>query len=108
MDRLKNKRYGSFDYVCRYTGIPFYYDTAAKRDVCGIVKPMKKNIAYVAHKVLDSDNLDALALKYYNNPTYWWIIAFFNNITDPFINLREHFEIIKIPNISSINFGDLR
>ena len=108
MDTLKNKRYKDFDYTCRYTGIPYYYDTIAQKDVYGIVKPMLKKSAWVAHKVVQGDNLDALALKYYNNPTYWWIIAFFNDITDPFIELKDHFNIIRIPAISSIEFGELR
>ena len=85
MDKLQNKRYMQFDYTSRYTGIPYYYDTEAKRDVYGIVKPMLKNTAWVAHKITQEDTLDSLALKYYNNPTYWWVIAFFNNIPDPFI-----------------------
>ena len=108
MDKLKNKRYGSFNYTSRYTGVPYYYDTEAKRDVFGLGKPMLKKSAWVAHKVTSEDSLDSLALKYYNNPTLWWIIGYFNNIFDPFIVLKDHFDIIKIPSISSIEFGDLR
>ncbi len=108
MDTFKNKRYGQFNYTSRYTGIPYYYDTQAKRDVYGIVKPMLKKTAWVAHEVKQDDNLDALALTYYNNPTLWWVIAAFNDIIDPFINLKDRFDILKIPSISSIEFGDLR
>lgn len=108
MDKFKNKRYGQYNYTSRYTGIPYYYDTEAKRDVYGLSKPMIKKSAWVAHKVRSEDTLDSLALKYYNNPTFWWIIAFFNNIQDPFIKLVDTFDIIKIPSISSIEFGDLR
>lgn len=108
MDTFKNKRYGSFNYTCRYTGIAYYYDSEAQKDVYGIVKPMQKGTSWIAHKLKQEDSLDSLALKYYNNPTFWWVIAFFNNINDPFIKLNEHFDIIKIPNISSIVFGDLR
>jgi len=108
MDRLKDKSYEHFNYTSRYTGIPYYYDIETKQEVYGLVKPMLKNSAWVAHKIDQEDNLDSLALKYYNNPTLWWIIAFFNNITDPFIRLKDYFDIIKIPSISSISFGDLR
>jgi hypothetical protein len=52
--------------------------------------------------------LDSLALTYYNNPTYWWAIAYFNDIPDAFENLYDNFIIIKIPNISSIEFGEVR
>jgi hypothetical protein len=49
-----------------------------------------------------------LALSYYNNPTYWWIIAYFNDIQDAFIKLSDKFDILKIPDIRSLEFGDLR
>jgi hypothetical protein len=49
-----------------------------------------------------------LALKYYNNPTYWWAIAYFNDIGDSFGRLIDQFEIIKIPSISAITFGEIR
>lgn len=108
MDTFNNKRYASFNYTCRYTGVPYYYDTVGKRDVFGIGKPMLKNTSWAAHKVMPDDSLDSLALKYYNDPTYWWIIAYFNNIIDPFTPLHGKFSIIRIPNISSIEFADLR
>ena len=108
MDKLKNKRYGNFTYTSRYTGIPYYYDSVAQKDIYGLIKPMLKKSAWVAHKLKPEDTLDSLALNYYNNPTYWWIIALFNKINDPFIQLSKYFDVIKIPSISSIEFGDLR
>lgn len=108
MDTFTKKRYATFNYPNRYAGMPYYYDTKTQQDVFGIVKPMIKNVAWFAHKIIQGDTLDSLALKYYNNPTLWWVIAYFNDIVDPFIVLREHYDIIKIPSISSISFGDLR
>lgn len=70
MDTFTNKRYYTANYTSRQTGIPYYYDTEAERDVSGLAKPMLKNASWVAHKVVQGDNLDKLALKYYNNPTY--------------------------------------
>ena len=35
MDKLTNKQSLTFDYPSRYAGIPFYYDTVAKREVLG-------------------------------------------------------------------------
>ena len=84
MDVLTNKRYNNFDYVCRYTGIPYYYNRIDQRDIYGIGQNLDKDIPWVAHKVVQEDTLDSLALKYYNNPTYWWIIAYFNDIQDAF------------------------
>lgn len=108
MDILTNKRFNQFDYVCRYSGVPYYYNTEDKRDIMGLSKNMLKNIPWVAHGVKPDDTLDSLALTYYNNPSYWWIIAYFNDIQDSFTFLWEKYKTIKIPNISSIVFGDLR
>lgn len=108
MERLTNKNYATYDYTCRYTGVPYYYDTATGKEVYGIGEQLSKNTAWVAHKVKPEDTLDSLALTYYNNPTYWWIIAYFNAIADPFIKLSGKFSTIKIPSISSIEFKNPR
>lgn len=108
MDCLKNKKYYSFDYISRYAGTPVYYNTIDQTELMGLTKNMLKNNVWVAHKVKPTDSLDSLALTYYNNPTYWWVIAYFNNIQDAFISLKNYFEIIKIPALDSIQFGDLR
>lgn len=108
MDILTNKKVINADYVCRYTGTPYYYNTVDKRDICGLTTNINKNISWVAHKVRQEDTLDSLALTYYNNPTYWWVIAYFNNIQDAFERLINKFTIIKIPSISEIEFGDYR
>lgn len=71
MDDLINKRVSSFDYISRYTGVPYYFNTRDRREQQGIGKNMLKTTNSVAHKVLPTDTLDSLALTYYNNPTYW-------------------------------------
>ena len=108
MDILKEKTYKSYDYVCRYTSIPYFFNIEDKKYIYGIGTQMKKDIPYVAHKVKATDNLDYLALKYYNNPTYYWVIAWFNDILDCYEDLIDKFTIIKIPTISSISFGEER
>lgn len=108
MDTLKNKKYLQYEYRSRYSDTPTYFDSLRNKQVYGIGQPFKKDIAYVSHKVEPLDNLDSLALKYYNNPTYWWAIAYFNDISDAFENLYDNFIIIKIPNISAIGFGEIR
>lgn len=108
MDTLTNKRYQQYDYTSRYTDVPYYYDTINGRDVYGIGSNLDKSSSWVGHQVKTEDTLDTLALKYYNNATFWWIIAFFNDIQDPFIHLSDKFEVIKIPSISSIEFGNER
>lgn len=108
MDVLKDKNYKDYDYVCRYSSVPYYYNTLDNKYIYGLGTQIQKNIAYVAHKVTATDNLDSLALKYYGNPTYYWIIAMFNNINDAYENLIDYYDILKIPNIMSISFGDER
>lgn len=108
MDTLKDKRYEAYDYTSRYTHVPYFYDTLRDKEVYGIGDNMLKNIAFVSHKVTEEDTLDTLALKYYNNPTYWWVIAYFNDIQDAFRPLYEYIDIIQIPSINSIEFGELR
>ena len=105
MDTLKNKVYTKFDYLSRYTNVPHYYDTICNREVFGIGTNLKNNTEFVTHKIKSNDTLNSLALKYYNNPTFWWVIAYFNDIQDPFKPLRIKYETIKIPSISSIEFG---
>lgn len=105
MDTLKNKRYNTFDYLSRYTTVPYYYDTLSARDVPGLGTNLVKDTEYVTHKVRSNDTLNSLALKYYNNPTFWWVIAYFNDIQDSFKPLRDKYVTLKIPNISNIEFG---
>ena len=105
MDTFKNKSYANFDYLSRYTNIPYYYDTIKDMDIYGIGTNMKNTTEFLTHELKSNDTLSSLALKYYNNPTFWWVIAYFNDIQDPFKPLRRKYETIKIPSISSIEFG---
>lgn len=105
MDTLKNKAYENFDYLSRYTNVPYYHDTIQNRDIYGIGTNLKNHTEYLTHKIKSNDTLNSLALKYYNNPTFWWVIAYFNDIQDSFKPLRDKYETIKIPSISSIEFG---
>lgn len=106
MDTLKNKKYATYDYLSRYASTPYYFDTLEKKEVYGIGVNLKKDTPWVAHKVKQEDTLDSLALKYYANPTLFWVIAYANDIQDPFMQLKDHFDIIKIPSLSTIEFGN--
>jgi nucleoid-associated protein YgaU len=105
MDTLKNKIYANFDYLSRYSSVPYYYDTLSGKEVFGIGTNLRNDTEYVTHKVKSNDTLNSLALKYYNNPTFWWIIAYFNDIQDAFKPLRNKYKTLKIPSITSIEFG---
>ena len=105
MDTLKNKNYAKFDYTSRYASVPYYYDTLTNRDIYGIGTNLKTTAEFVTHEVKSNDTLHSLALKYYNNPTFWWVIAYFNDIQDAFKPLTYKYTTLKIPNIASIEFG---
>ena len=108
MDVLTNKNYGKFDYVCRLDAVPYYYHTLDDKYVYGLTSNLKKDIPYTLHEVKPTDTLDKLALAYYNNPTLYWIIALYNNIQDVFIDLYEYYKVIRIPNYTTLEFGDER
>lgn len=108
MDVLKDKKYNTYGYTNRYTYTPTYFNKIDKKEVCGIGKNLSKNTDYYTYKIWPGDTLDSLALKYYNNPTYWWVIAYFNDIQDAFVDLATNYKTVKIPNISTIEFTDLR
>ena len=108
MDILTNKQYINTNYNNRYAHTPIYYNTEDNEWITGIGSNVFTNNNWVAHKVLPEDTLDKLALKYYANPTLWWVIAYYNNIQDAFVRLVEYYDIIKIPNIANIEFGNER
>jgi hypothetical protein len=91
----------SFDEISR----KWEYDTLNDRQIYGIGTNLKTTTEFVTHKVKSNDTLNSLALKYYNNPTFWWVIAYFNDIQDAFRPLRDKYDTLKIPSISSIEFG---
>jgi LysM repeat protein len=106
METLRNKNYASFDYISRYSNAPYYYDTLTDKQIFGIGTNLKDNAEFVTHVVKSNDTLNSLALKYYNNPTYYWIIFSFNHITDPFEDPGPG-SILKIPSFSNIEFSEL-
>lgn len=108
MDSLKDKDYKKYDYTCRYSAVPYYYHTLDEKYVYGLGSNLYKDTYYTIHNIKDTDTLDSLALRYYNNPTFYWVIAYFNDIQDCFIKLSDYYTTIKIPHIASIKFGKER
>lgn len=101
---LINKKYKSYDRTSRYQVFPTYHHTIDEKRVYGLTSHLvTEDIKFIAHKVKNNDTLDSLALYYYNNPTYYWIIADFNRIRDPYEPL-ELGTILKIPTFSNIAF----
>ena len=106
MDRnLIDKQYRNYERVSRYSSFPFYYNTVDGKYIYGITSQLISDTSFTIHIASEIDSWDSLALKYYNNPTFWWVIAYFNDIQDAFKPLRNKYETIKIPSIASIEFG---
>lgn len=106
MDVLKNKSKISYSYISRYAAFPFYYHLLDKKFIYGITKQLSTNTTYVEITVNQEDTLDSIANTYYGRPDYYWIIADFNRIKDPFIKLSDHFTKINVPALSAIEYEE--
>ena len=103
-DVLKDKKYKQYENISRYASFPYYYHTEDNKYIYGITSHIDKNISFVSHVVRQGDTLDSLSLTYYGRPDYYWMIADFNDIQDPYENLFEKFVTLKIPTFTSINY----
>ena len=105
MDVLTHKQYKQYNYISRYSISPIYYHTLDDKYLVGRDKCLKDDTLYQTYKVLQGDTYDSIALRFYNNPTYYWIICSFNRILDPFENPVKG-TLLKIPSLSNIKFTD--
>lgn len=104
-DVLSEKYYKVYDRVSRYSVFPYYYNRLDEKYIYGITSQLKQeDTLYVSHTVKQGDTLDTLALYYYNNSTYFWIIADFNQILDPYKDLVLG-TVLKIPTFNNIKFN---
>lgn len=103
MDTLTNKQYKSYEKLSRYNNFPYYFDTLSDKYVYGTTSYLKDDISYTIHYAAEGDTWDSLALNYYNNPTFFWIICDFNRVQDPFTEIKVG-TAIKIPSFSELDF----
>lgn len=103
MRRLTNKSYRTYDKLSRYATFPYYYDMDNNKYVYGTTAQLKDNTIHSIYVVKARDTLDTIALYFYNNPTYFWVICLFNHIRDPYKKLEVGTEL-KIPTLSTIEF----
>lgn len=103
-DVLKDKNYKQYENISRYASFPYYYHTEDNKYIYGITSQIDKNISFVSHKVEQKDTLDNLSLTYYGRPDYYWMIADFNNIQDPYEILYGNYKSLKIPAFTSIQY----
>lgn len=104
-DVLTDKQFKAYHKISRYSGIPYYFNAVDKRYQYGTGTNLRTDTPFKIHKVVEGDTLDTLALYYYNNPTYFWIIADYNRIQDPYMTLTVGSQI-KIPTFSAIEFEE--
>ena len=104
MDVLTNKQYLQYKYISRYATFPVFYNTQDNKYVYGITAQLDDSTPYVEVNVMQGDNFDSLSDYYYGRPDYYWIIADYNRIQDPFIDLWSKYKTIKIPVLSNILF----
>ena len=106
MDCLKDKSYKQYSYISRYKRFPYYYNTLDRKYIDGITSQLAKDTISVLQKVKQNDTLDSLSLQYYGRPDYWWIIADFNDIQDPYVKLFGRYDTLKVPSLTSISYED--
>lgn len=106
MDKLSNKNFKDYNYICRYSQFPYYYNETDKKYMQGLTAQLSEDTTYVLHEVKVGETLDSIALDNYSNSTYFWVIADFNHIRDPFAEL-EVGTMLKIPTLTGISFERL-
>ncbi len=104
MEVLKDKSFKTYYRESRYGAFPYYYHTLDNKYVYGTTAWLDDTTPYLTHKAEQNDTLDSLALHYYNNPTYFWVIADYNRIADPFEPLVVG-DVLKIPIFSNIRYN---
>ena len=103
MDVLTEKSYKSYDRLSRYADFPYYYNKLDNKYEYGITSYLNQNVSAKAYTVKKGDTLDSIALMYYGNPTYFWVIADFNRILNCLDDLTVG-ELLYIPSINEIEY----
>ena len=101
MDVLTNKTAKTSNYYSRYNGFYYYYNKLDNKNQMSTSRWISHNNAnYSTYVVKEGDTYDSIALWFYNNPTYYWIICDFNRILNPMSQPSEG-DILYIPNLGS-------
>lgn len=101
---LINKQYKEYDRVSRYSVFPIYFNRIDNKYIYGLTSQLKKlDTTYVMYTVQKNDTPDSISLYFYNSPLYYWVICDFNNILDPFEELKEG-TVLKIPTFNNIEY----
>lgn len=100
MNILTNESTKTSEYYSRYNGIAQYYNKHDKKYQLALKSWLKKDFDSISYVVEKGDTFDYLALKFYNNPTYYWLICDANDIVNPFREPEEG-DILLIPSLGN-------
>ena len=100
-----NKQYKQYEKFSRYATLPYYFNIEDNKYVCGTYHQLRDDTNYQIYVVKRRDTYDSIALQFYNNPTYYWVITDFNRISDPFVPPKQGTRL-KIPAFSNLEFED--
>ena len=104
MDRLQQKAYRTYNYISRYSSFPYYYNTEDEKYKYGTTAYLDDSTPYTLYKVQKTDTWDSMALKFYNSPTFFWILCDFNRVQNPY-EMPEVGTLIKVPALTNIKFN---
>ena len=51
------------------------------------------------------NRLDLVSIQYYNTPRYWWILAYYNKLENPYV--LPYGTILRIPTYTTLLLSDL-
>lgn len=100
MNILTNESTKTSEYFSRYNGVAQYYNKHDKKYQLALKAWLKKDFDSVPYVVEKGDTFDFLALKFYNNPTYYWLICDANDIINP-MKEPEEGDVLLIPALGS-------
>lgn len=104
MESLKDKQAKQYSYMSRYSNFNFAYNINDDKFIYEVTSQLSNGAQCITHVLKKTDTLDYLADKYYGRPDLFWVIADFNRISDPFIDITEYFKEIKIPSLTAISY----
>ena len=104
MDVLRRKQYKQYSKLSKYQLSPIYYHTLDEKYIQGNPCNLSIDTPFIWHTIQHNDSWDGIALFYYGNPTYYWIVCDFNRIQNPFDKPVVGAKIM-IPTFSDIVFN---
>lgn len=103
MEALSNKFRKVYDTLSRYSQSDSYYNKLFDKYITETGSHLRTDTSYTLYQVEPGDSFDSIALKFYDNPTYYWVLLEFNRLIDSFADPIPGL-FLKIPEISKIEF----